>query len=240
MSEMSQMKPDIKIFADGAVLEDVPKLLAGGRLAGFTTNPTLMAKAGVKDYERFARRFLDAAKGLPVSLEVFADDVPNMIRQARILASWGDNVFVKIPVTNTAGQSTAEAIKPLAHDGVKLNVTAVFTRRQIDELVPLFDVRTPAIISIFAGRIADAGVDPQPTVRYAVDRARERPSIEILWASCREIFSVVLAAQAGCHIITVPNDMLGKLNGLGRDLDEVSLDTVKMFYTDAKSSGFQL
>jgi transaldolase len=234
------MKPDIKIFADGAVLEDVPKLLASGTLTGFTTNPTLMAKAGVKDYERFARRFLDAVNGLPVSLEVFADDIPNMIRQARILASWGDNVFVKLPVTNTAGESTAEAIAQLSKDGVKINVTAVFTRQQIDGLVPRFDPRTPAIISIFAGRIADAGVDPQPTVRHAVERARERPNIEILWASCREIFSVVLAAEAGCHIITVPNDMLGKLKGLGRDLNDVSLDTVKMFYNDATSSGFRL
>jgi len=234
------MTPDIKIFADGAVLDDVPRLLAGGKVKGFTTNPTLMAKAGVKDYERFARRFLEAAGGLPVSLEVFADDVPNMIRQARILASWGDNVYVKVPVTNTAGDTTADAVGRLARDGVKLNVTAVFTRPQIDGLLPLFDAKTPAIVSIFAGRIADAGVDPQPTVRHAVECVRDRPNLEILWASCREIYSVVLAAQAGCHIITVPNDMLGKLGGLGRDLTDVSLDTVKMFYTDARSSGFQL
>jgi transaldolase len=163
-----------------------------------------------------------------------------MIRQARILASWGDNVFVKIPVTNTAGESTADAVAELARDGVKLNVTAVFTREQIDRLVPRFDARTPAIISIFAGRIADAGVDPQPIVRYAVEQVHARPNIEILWASCREIFSVVLAAEAGCHIITVPNDMLGKLKGLGRSLDDVSLDTVKMFYADATASGYRL
>jgi len=234
------MTPDIKIFADGAVLDDVPRLLAGGKVKGFTTNPTLMAKAGVKDYERFARRFLEATGGLPVSLEVFADDVPNMIRQARILASWGDNVYVKVPVTNTAGDTTADAVSRLSRDGVKLNVTAVFTRAQIDALIPLFDGKTPAIISIFAGRIADAGVDPVPTMRYAVERVRDRPHLEILWASCREIFSVVAAADAGCHVITVPNDMLGKLAGLGRDLTAVSLDTVKMFYNDAKSSGFQL
>jgi transaldolase len=232
--------PNIKIFADGAVLQDVPKLLATAKLAGFTTNPTLMAKAGVKDYERFAKQFLDAVNGMPVSLEVFADDLPNMIRQARILASWGDNVFVKIPVTNTAGESTGSAIAQLAKDGVKLNVTAVFTKQQIDTLIPLFDAKTPGILSIFAGRIADAGVDPVPTMRYAVDKARDKPSVEVLWASCREIFSVVQAADAGCHIITVPNDMLGKLKGLGRDLGDVSLDTVKMFYTDATSSGFRL
>jgi transaldolase len=232
--------PNIKIFADGAVLQDVPKLLATAKLAGFTTNPTLMAKAGVVDYERFAKQFLDAVNGMPVSLEVFADDLPNMIRQARILASWGDNVFVKIPVTNTAGESTGSAIAQLAKDGVKLNVTAVFTKPQIDTLIPLFDAKTPGILSIFAGRIADAGVDPVPTMRYAVDKARDKPSVEVLWASCREIFSVVQAADAGCHIITVPNDMLGKLKGLGRDLADVSLDTVKMFYTDATSSGFRL
>ncbi|HET7501657.1 MAG TPA: transaldolase [Kofleriaceae bacterium] len=234
------MKPDIKIFADGAVLEDVPKLLATGTLQGFTTNPTLMAKAGVTDYEGFARKFLAATGGLPVSLEVFADDIPNMIRQARILAGWGDNVYVKVPVTNTAGESTADAVGRLARDGVKLNVTAVLTRAQIDGLVPLLDARTPAIISVFAGRIADAGVDPVPIVRHAVDQVRERRNIEILWASCREIYSVVLAAEAGCHIITVPNDMLAKLKGLGRDLDEVSLDTVRMFHRDAQSSGFRL
>lgn len=234
------MTPDIKIFADGAVLDDVPRLLAGGKVKGFTTNPTLMAKAGVKDYERFARRFLEATGGLPVSLEVFADDVPNMVRQARILAGWGDNVYVKVPVTNTAGDTTADAVSRLARDGVKLNVTAVFTHAQIDALIPLFDTKTPAIISIFAGRIADAGVDPAPTMRYAVDRVRDRPNLEILWASCREIFNVVTAAECGCHVVTVPNDMLGKLAGLGRDLTAVSLDTVKMFYNDAKSSGFQL
>lgn len=234
------MKPDIKIFADGAVLDDVPKLLAGGRVAGFTTNPTLMAKAGVKDYEAFARRFLAAVGGLPVSLEVFADDLPNMLRQARILASWGDNVFVKIPVTNTAGASTAEAVAQLAKEGVKVNVTAVFTRRQIDGLLPMLDARTPAIISVFAGRIADAGIDPRPTVRHAVEQVRDRPGVEVLWASCREIFSVVAAAEIGCHVITVPNDMLAKLGGLGRDLNDVSLDTVKMFHTDATSSGFRL
>lgn len=232
--------PNIKIFADGAVLEDVPKLLAAGYLKGFTTNPTLMAKAGVRDYEGFAKRFLDAAKGLPVSLEVFADDLPNMVRQAKILASWGDNVFVKIPVTTTRGDSTADAVAELSRAKVKINVTAVFTETQIDALIPRFDPGVPAIISVFAGRIADAGIDPRVNVRYAVEKARALPNIEILWASCREIWSVVLAAEVGCQIITIPNDMLGKLRGLGRDLTDVSLDTVKMFYNDAVASGFKL
>ncbi|NVB83272.1 MAG: transaldolase [Kofleriaceae bacterium] len=230
----------IKIFADGAVLEDVPRLRSLGTISGFTTNPTLMAKAGVTDYEVFSKRFLDAAHGLPVSLEVFADDVPSMVRQARKLASWGDNVYVKIPVTNTARLSTRDAIVELAKDGIRLNVTAVLTRQQVDELVPLFARGVPAIVSVFAGRIADAGVDPVPTIREAVAHPQRLPDVEILWASCREIFNVVRAAEAGCHIITVPNDMLKKLDMFGRDLGDISLDTVKMFFDDARSSGFEL
>lgn len=232
--------PNIKIYADGAVLEDVPKLLASKRIQGFTTNPTLMAKAGVTDYEGFAKKFLAAASGLPVSLEVFADDPANMVRQAKILAGWGDNVFVKIPVTNTARAATYEVIGELAKSGVKLNVTAVFTHAQVDALVPLFQKGTPAIISVFAGRIADSGQDPAPYVKYAVDAAKHLPDVDVLWASCREIYSVVKAAEVGCQIITVPNDMMKKLDGFGKDLADISLDTVKMFFNDAKSSGFQL
>jgi len=232
--------PTIKIFADGAVLADVAGLVASGRIQGFTTNPTLMAKAGVRDYEGFAKQFLAAAAGLPVSLEVFADDLPNMIRQARILAGWGDNVYVKIPVTNTRGEPTREAIAQLAKDGVKINVTAVFTQPQIEELMPCFTSGTPAIISVFAGRIADAGADPVPYVRYAVEQTQKFPHVEVLWASCREIYSVIRAAECGCHVITVPNDMLKKLDLFGKDLREVSLDTVKMFFNDARSSGFEL
>ena len=232
--------PNIKIFADGAVLEDVPRMLGNKLIKGFTTNPTLMAKAGVKDYEGFAKKFLAAANGMPVSLEVFADDLPNMTRQARILAGWGDNVFVKIPITTTTGATTREAIAQLSKEGVKLNVTAVFTKPQIDGLLPCFTDGVPAIVSIFAGRIADAGVDPQPTVRYCVEAFKSKPAVETLWASCREIFSVVRAAEVGCHVITVPNDMLKKLEMFGKDLGEISLDTVKMFYNDATSSGFQL
>lgn len=232
--------PNIKIFADGAVLEDVARLRSSGAISGFTTNPTLMAKAGVSDFEVFAKRFLDAAHGLPVSLEVFADDLPTMVRQARKLASWGDNVFVKIPVTNTAGVSTREAISELASDGVQLNVTAVLTVRQIDDVLPMFAPGVPAIVSVFAGRIADAGIDPVPTIRHAVEHPGRLPNVEVLWASCREIFNTVRGAEVGCHIITVPNDMLKKLEMFGRDLAEISLDTVKMFYDDARSSGFEL
>lgn len=232
--------PSIKIFADGAVLEDVPKMLARPNVKGFTTNPTLMAKAGVTDYEGFAKKFLAAVNGLPVSLEVFADDLANMTRQARILAGWGDNVFVKIPITTTSGQSTREAIAQLSKEGVKLNVTAVFTKAQIDGLLSCLAPNVPSIISVFAGRIADAGVDPQPIVKYSVDATKNLPAVETLWASCREIFNVVQAAESGCHIITVPNDMLKKLDMFGKPLEEISLDTVKMFFNDATSSGFQL
>jgi transaldolase len=232
--------PSIQIFADGAVLADIRPLIERYAVKGFTTNPTLMAKAGIRDYEGFARQILDAAGALPVSLEVFADDMPEMERQARKLASWGDNVFVKIPITNTRGESTNELVRSLAAAGVKLNVTAILTTEQVDKLVPCLAEGTPAIISVFAGRIADTGVDPVPIMKHTLEVARSRPRAEVLWASCREIFNVVQAAQAGCHIITVPNDMLKKLDGLGRDLADLSLDTVKMFRNDALASGFEL
>lgn len=232
--------PDIQIYADGAVLADVRPLIERYAIKGFTTNPTLMAKAGIKDYEGFAKQILDAAGHLPVSLEVFADEMPEMERQAKKLASWGDNVFVKIPITNTRRESTNELVRTLSHAGVKLNVTAILTTAQVDALVPCLAPDVPAIISVFAGRIADTGVDAVPIVRHAVEVARARPKAQVLWASCREIYNVVQAAGAGCHIITVPNDMLKKLDGLGKDLGELSLDTVKMFRNDALSSGFVL
>lgn len=233
-------RPSIQIFADGAVLEDVRPLVERYAVNGFTTNPTLMARAGIRDYEGFARRFLDAAAGLPVSLEVFADELPEMERQARKLASWGDHVFVKIPITNTRRESTRELVRALSHAGVKVNVTAVLTTEQIDDLVPCLADGVAAIVSVFAGRIADTGVDPVPIVRHAVEAARIRPCASVLWASCREIYNVVQAASAGCHVITVPNDLLKKLDGLGRDLGDLSLDTVKMFRNDAVASGFVL
>lgn len=232
--------PTIQIFADGAVLADVRPLIERYAIKGFTTNPTLMAKAGIRDYEAFARQILDAAGALPVSLEVFADELPEMARQAHKLASWGDNVFVKIPITNTRRDSTNELVRALSQAGVKLNVTAVLTTDQVDRLMPYLADGVPAIISVFAGRIADTGVDPVPIVRHAVEVARARPHAQVLWASCREIFNVMQAASAGCHIITVPNDMLQKLDGFGRDLADLSLDTVKMFRNDALASGFVL
>ncbi|HEX4419919.1 MAG TPA: transaldolase [Kofleriaceae bacterium] len=232
--------PSIQIFADGAVLEDVGPLIERYAVKGFTTNPTLMAKAGIRDYEGFARKILAAAGALPVSLEVFADDMSEMERQARKLASWGDNVFVKIPITNTRRESTHDLVRSLSAAGVKLNVTAVLTTEQVDRLVPNLAAGVPAIVSVFAGRIADTGVDAVPIVRHAVEALRGVPRAQVLWASCREIYNIVQAASAGCHIVTVPNDMLKKLDGLGRDLGELSLDTVKMFRNDALASGFVL
>lgn len=231
---------NIKVFADGALLKDVPDLIERYHVKGFTTNPTLMAKAGVKDYEHFARNMLEAAHGLPVSLEVFANDFAEMKRQALKLAGLGENVYVKVPVTNTLGQSSRGLVVSLAESGVKLNVTAVFTKGQIDFISPSFVQGVPAILSIFAGRIADTGVDPTPIILHALSQVRDRPDVEVLWASCREIYNVVVAAQLGCHIVTVPNDMLAKLALLGKDLTEMSLETVRMFRRDALESSYNL
>ncbi len=232
--------PDIKIFADGANLGDVPRLIRQYCVKGFTTNPTLMAKAKVRDYERFAKSLLDVAQGLPVSLEVFADTFGEMKEQALKLASWGENVYVKIPATDTSGRPSTELIASLSVARVKVNVTAVFTKEQIDSLIPQFHPDASAILSVFAGRIADAGVDPGPIIRHALEGARAKPKLEVLWASCREIYSIVVAAQQGCHIITVPYDMLPKLDLFGKDLAEFSLETVRMFHRDAATSGYQI
>jgi transaldolase len=231
---------NIKIFADGAVTRQVPDLIAKYAVRGFTTNPTLMAKEGIRDYHAFAKELLSVVGGRPVSFEVFADDLDEMRRQALTLAGWGDNVYVKIPITNTRRESTAALVKTLNAEGVKLNVTAVFTPEQIAGLARSFDHGTPAVVSVFAGRIADAGIDPETIVRRALDQFAAQGHVEVLWASVREIFNVVSAAKVGCHIVTVPIAMLEKLNSLGKDLSDFSLDTVKMFRSDALASGLSL
>jgi transaldolase len=231
---------NIKIFADGAVTRQVPELIEKFAISGFTTNPTLMAKEGIRDYRAFAKELLAVVGGRPVSFEVFADDVEDMRRQALTLADWGENVYVKIPITNTRRESTAELVKSLSHAGVKLNVTAVFTPEQIAGLARCFDDGTPAVVSIFAGRIADAGIDPSSIIRGALSQFQSQPHVEVLWASVREIYNVVHAADVGCHIVTVPINMLDKLRSLGKDLAEFSLDTVKMFRADALASGLSL
>ena len=230
----------IKLFADGADLPGMLEMYADPKIQGFTTNPTLMRKAGVEDYEVFARDLLAKIPDRPVSLEVFADDLPEMERQARKIASWGDNVNVKIPVSTTAGISTAPIVKTLATEGVVLNITAVFTHDQTREIAQALAPGTPAIVSIFAGRIADTGADPMPHMAEALEILKDRPRAELLWASPRELLNVFQADHVGCHIITATNDILKKLALTGKDLTEYSRETVQMFRTDAVAAGYNI
>jgi transaldolase len=230
----------IKIFADGADIDGILELAENPLVRGFTTNPTLMHRAGVIDYERFAHEVLDVVREVPVSFEVIADSFDDMARQAKKIASWGDNVYVKIPITNTAAESSIGLIRELTSDGLKLNVTALTTLEQVDSLSSALNPLAPSIVSVFAGRIADTGVDPVPVMEQALKILAPMPDAELLWASPRELLNVVQAERCGCHIITVTHELLRKLSGLGRDLAAVSLDTVAMFYDDAVRSGLTL
>lgn len=238
MTTLADLK--IKLYADGADIASMQKLYQLPYIQGFTTNPTLMNKAGITDYEAFAHEVLKAIPDRSVSFEVFSDDFEDMERQARLIATWGENVYVKIPVTNTKGESATPLIRKLTDAGVKLNVTAVFTLEQTRAVADALHNGAPAILSIFAGRIADAGIDPVPLMAEALKMIAPMPNIELLWASPREVFNVVQANDIGCHIITATPDILGKLKSLGKDLTEFSLDTVKMFYNDATAAGFKL
>lgn len=229
-----------RIFADGADLDGILKLAADPRIAGFTTNPTLMWKAGLTDYAEFAGRLLEQITTHPISFEVFADDAEEMRRQARIIASWGENVYVKIPVTTTKGESMARLVRELNEDGVKVNVTALFTTAQVELITSAVKDGAPSYISVFAGRIADAGIDPVPIMARSVDIMLDAPRSELIWASPREILNLVQADQVGCHIITVTHDLLKKLDCLGKDLEQYSLETVRMFHGDAAAAGFKL
>lgn len=230
----------VKIFADGAEKAPMLKLYANPQIQGFTTNPTLMRKAGITDYEAFARDILTAIPDRPISFEVFADAFDEMERQAERIATWGDNVYVKIPVTNTRGESAAALARRLAGRGVKQNVTALMTLDQVREITDALAAGPSANISVFAGRIADTGVDPLPLMRSALEIMRPYPQLELIWASPRELLNIVQASEIGCHIITVTSDILNKLPLIGKDLGEYSLDTVKMFRNDALASGFGL
>lgn len=230
----------VKIFADGADRASILDLAANPLIKGFTTNPTLMRKAGITDYEAFGRSLAREIPARPFSFEVLSDDFDEMEQQALEISTWGDNVYVKIPITDTRGRSSAALVKRLARQGVKLNVTALMTMEQVDTVVPALSDGPPSCISIFAGRIADAGIDPLPILGAALDRIRPYPQMELIWASPRELFNIVQAEQIGCHIITVTHDLLKKLPLIGRDLDEYSLDTVKMFVNDAKAANFAL
>ena len=232
---------EIKVFSDGADLDSFRSLVANPLIKGFTTNPTLMKKAGISDYEAFAKEAINIVGDKPISFEVFTDDLGEMEIQARKIASWGDNVSVKIPVMNTKGDNAYGLIRDLASDGISLNVTAIFTLEQCKSVIDSLGNEAHSIISIFAGRIADSGVDPSKIVRDAVGYAREQENIEVLWASTREPLNIVNAADAGCHIITVPPEMIAKAAAFfGKDLMEFSRETVEMFYTDALQSGFSI
>jgi transaldolase len=229
-----------KIFADGADLDGIVALAREPHISGFTTNPTLMWKAGLTDYEEFGRRILAEIDELPISFEVFADESPEMRRQAERIATWGDNVYVKIPVSNTRGESMADLAGALSGDGIKVNVTALFTPRQVAEITGAVAGGAPSYLSVFAGRIADAGVDPVPIMREALEIMAEAPRAELIWASPRELLNLVQADAIGCHVITMTRDLLVKLPSLGKDLDEFSLETVRMFHRDAAQAGFEL
>ena len=230
----------IRVFADGADLKNIRELAANPRIQGFTTNPTLMRAAGVTDYKAFSLDVLKVIGSRPVSFEVFADDFPTMEAQAREIATWGDNVYVKIPVSNTKGESSGPLISSLAKAGVKLNVTAIMTLDQVKEVGEALDPAVPAVVSVFAGRVADTGRDPVPHMAQALELLRDRPKAELLWASPRELLNIFQADAIGCHIITVTNDLLAKLSLVGKDLDEYSLETVLMFYKDAVGAGFSI
>lgn len=231
----------IQLYADGADVREMKAALDAGTVKGFTTNPTLMRKSGITDYTSFAKEALAATGGKSISFEVFADEFDEMERQARLIATWGDAVYVKIPITNTKGESSIPLIARLSAAGVKLNVTAILTLDQVRDVVNALDANMPAIVSVFAGRIADTGVDPVPLMREAAGICAAKPKAELLWASPRELLNIFQADEVGCHIITVTSDILKKYATMvGKPLDELSLDTVKMFYNDASAAGYQL
>jgi transaldolase len=232
---------NVKIFMDGADIESIKKSAEKYPFVkGFTTNPTLMRKSGVSDYKDFALRAIDASRGAPISFEVFSDEFDDMERQSRIISSWGENVFVKIPISNTKGESSSRLIERLSGDGVRLNVTAILSIGQVKAAASALNRETPSIVSVFAGRIADTGTDPVPIMEESLRVLAGHPRAELLWASTRELLNIIQADSAGCHIITVTEGVIGKLNLLGRDLDEYSLDTVKMFHNDADAAGYKL
>jgi transaldolase len=230
----------VKIFADGADFKGILDMQKNPLITGFTTNPTLMRKAGVSDYEAFARKLLENIGDHPISFEVFADDFPTMISQGRAIASWGKNVNVKVPVMNTKGEFTGPVLRTLASDGVELNVTAIMTTDQVRAVSAVLEPAVPSIVSVFAGRVADTGIDPVPLMLECKKILSARPKAELLWASPRELLNIFQADEIGCHIITCTNEMIAKLNLVGKDLVEYSRETVQMFHRDATASAFSI
>ena len=238
MRSVSELK--IKLFADGADKAQILQAQANPLIKGFTTNPTLMRAAGVKDYETFAHEVLAAVTDKPISFEVFADDFPEMERQAHKIAGWADNVYVKIPITNTKKEPSLELIRRLSHSGVKVNVTAILSLEQVQGASEALAGGAPSVVSVFAGRIADTGLDPVPLMAEALKHVVPHPGMELLWASPRELLNIFQANDVGCHIITATDSVLSKLKVVGKDLDQYSLETVQMFYNDAAHSGYKL
>jgi transaldolase len=238
MNTIEKLK--VKIFADGADKTGMLEMYAKPYIKGLTTNPTLMKKVGITDYRSFCKDILTEIKDKPLSFEVFSDDFAEMERQAMEIASWGENVYVKIPVTNTRRETCYELVKKLVSQKVKLNVTAIMTLLQVRDVVAVLDPNVPSYVSVFAGRIADTGRDPVPMMAAAVEQLKIAPASELIWASPRELVNIFQADAIGCHVITVTNDILKKLSLVNYDLDEYSLDTVKMFYNDAVAAGFKL
>ncbi len=230
----------IKIFSDGADVNEMKIASQNGVISGFTTNPTLMKKCGITNYEKFAKEAVQNVNNLPISFEVFSDDFESMENEAIKISGWGDNIYVKIPVTNTKRESSVDLIKSLDRKGIKLNITAILTLKQVQELFDTLNENSKSIISVFAGRIADTGVDPVPIMKEAKSILAPKRNLELLWASSRELLNIFQAQDCGCDIITVTNDLLKKLNMVGMDLGDLSLETVKMFYNDAKSAGYKI
>jgi transaldolase len=233
-------KLKVKIFADGADLPTMLEMSNKPFIQGLTTNPTLMRKAGISDYKKFAREVLELIQSKPISFEVFSDDFEEMVEQAMEISSWGENVNVKIPITNSKGDSTTQVIKELSSRGVSLNITAILTTKQVKNVIEVLDENSKAFISVFAGRIADTGRDPIPLMAEALEIMREKPRSELIWASPRELLNVIQADAIGCHIITATSDILKKLDIIGKDLSQYSLETVKMFRDDALASGYSI
>jgi transaldolase len=238
MNALNRLK--VQIFADGADKAGMLEMYAHPAVKGFTTNPTLMRKAGVKDYEAAAKDILAAIPDRPISFEVFADEFSEMERQARRITTWGKHVSVKIPITNTRQESAIPLVRKLSHEGIALNVTAIFTLDQVQAVVDAVKDGAPCYVSVFAGRIADTGVDPVPLMAESVKRLRAAPNTQLIWASPRELLTIVQADEIGCHVITVTNDIIKKLSLAGKDLVGYSLETVKMFYEDGKAAGYKL
>ena len=239
MPKLSDLK--VKLFTDGADKAQIVEMAKQSWIAGFTTNPSLLKKAGVSDYERYARDLVAAVPDRHISFEVFSDDIPEMVAQARVIHGWGENVYAKLPVTNTRGEPLFDAVRSLSHDGVKVNMTAIFTPDQVARAVDALKDGAASCVSVFAGRLADFGIDYRPILQDAIARARKTKRVEIIWASTREVFNVIEADAMGCHIITAPADVLKKLPAIGTKTDaELSLGAVKSFREDAISAGLKL